>query len=356
MRRRVWWHLVSTDWSSALFGGPHDCIYTVLPSHMFVKKPRNITDQDLMTMPADFSRPPEETTATTYYLQRIKLAEVCREVADTLLEIQVVRDLHEIAYSRIVTLDARFAEILDGPLVSGIVTDESNLDRYDHGNLHLKRQQYFTYLTTEARRCKLHLPYLLRLDQDPQYTYSRETCLQSARNILRLKHILPSESSDPLAGSVKMVGLMHHFCCAVVILAMDLCVNKTLGCEVERKAEIRVACRMLEDARESSASADMFLTSLTAIFRKHKIRLQADQPASISRVTTTDYPVEQTCADHRGRFGVGLFPADYMAPEQHVAQGEEEPDFDAMWQDYLDLGTEPQAWDDLFNDIEMGAP
>jgi len=41
------------------------------------------------------------------------------------------------------------------------------------------------------------------------------------------------------------MGLMHHFCCAIVILAMDLCVNQAAACENERKAEIRAACRIL---------------------------------------------------------------------------------------------------------------
>ncbi|TKA77006.1 hypothetical protein B0A55_01965 [Friedmanniomyces simplex] len=137
---------------------------------------------------------------------------------------------------------------------------------------------------------------------------------------------------------------------------MDLCVNKSAGSEHERKCEIRAACKILEDARESSESAGMFLESLTAIFRKHKVRLQSDRPAKGNM--TTDYPREhhlhQTTADYRGRFGVGLFPAYYMGEN---GSGEvPEPDFDTMWQSYLDLGAEPQAWDALFSDIELGVP
>ncbi|KAK4929188.1 hypothetical protein LTR49_004085 [Elasticomyces elasticus] len=355
MRRRVWWHIVSTAWSAALWGGPHDGVYTVQPSHMQVKKPRNVTDEDLMIMPADFSRPADEPTSTTYYLQRIILAEICREVADVMLEIRAVQDPRQIPYSRILTLDGKFAEILNGPLASGMVTAEDDGPVYNPRRPHL-RQQYFTYLTTEARRCKLHLPYLLRLQQDSQYIVSRNICLQSARNILRLKHILPSEVSDESSGSVKMIGLMHHFCCAIVILAMDLCVNKSAGGDHERKAEIRAACRILEDARDGSRAAGLFLDSLTTIFRKHKVRVQCDQPPN--GVAVSEFPVEhklhQTTADQRGRFGVGLFPADYMGDSEDG--GLAEPGFDTMWQGYLDLGEEPQAWDALFNDIELGVP
>ncbi|KAK1064110.1 hypothetical protein LTR33_012144 [Friedmanniomyces endolithicus] len=352
MGRRVWWHLVSTDLSAAVFGGPHDSVYSVNPSHMSVKKPRNMTDEDLLTMPADFSRPLDQLTSTSHYLQRIELAEICREVADTLLEIRAFQDPSQIPYSRIMTIDDKFAEILTGPLVSGAATAE-HAAKYSGDRPHL-RQQYFTYLTTEARRCKLHLSYLLRLSQDSQYTFSRNVCLQSARNILRLKHILPSEVSEDSTASLKMIGLIHHFCCAIVILAMDLCVNKSLGSEYERKAEIRDACKTLEDARESSESAGMFLESLTAIFRKRDIRLENDQPAKDNKLSTefpSQHTFHQQTADYRyrGRFGVGLFPADYM----HVANDgspeipEPEPDFDSIWQSYLDLDAEVQAWDAL---------
>lgn len=164
MGRRVWWHLVSTDWSAALSGGPQEGVYSVIPRHMQVNKPRNVIDDDLSTMPAEFSRPLDEPTSTTYYLQRIALAEVCREVVDILLDIRAVQDPQQISYTRIVTLDGKFAEILNRPLASGMLTRESGSSSYDPTRPHI-RQQYFTYLTTEARRCKLHLPYLLRLQQ-----------------------------------------------------------------------------------------------------------------------------------------------------------------------------------------------
>ncbi|KAK5677623.1 hypothetical protein LTR17_027704 [Elasticomyces elasticus] len=138
--------------------------------------------------------------------------------------------------------------------------------------------------------------------------------------------------------------------------AMDLCVNKSAGGDHERKAEIRAACRILEDARDGSRAAGLFLDSLTTIFRKHKVRVQCDQPPN--GVAVSEFPVEhklqQTTADQRGRFGVGLFPADYMGDSENG--GLAEPGFDTMWQGYLDLGEEPQAWDALFNDIELGVP
>jgi len=81
-----------------------------------------------------------------------------------LLEIQVCQDPRMIPYSRIIALDGKFAEILNGPLAQGAMIAESSPYGYNEGPPQLK-QQYFTYLTTEARRSKLHLPYLLRLSQ-----------------------------------------------------------------------------------------------------------------------------------------------------------------------------------------------
>ncbi|RMY94351.1 hypothetical protein D0862_09000 [Hortaea werneckii] len=114
MRRRVWWHLASTDWSMSLLGTQHEGTYTVQRKHMQVNRPRNITDEDLATKAADFSRPAEETTANSYYLLRIQLAEVCREAADLVWDIYTGQDPEHIDYDRVTLLDSRFSGLLDG--------------------------------------------------------------------------------------------------------------------------------------------------------------------------------------------------------------------------------------------------
>jgi hypothetical protein len=358
MRRRVWWHLTATDWSAALFAGSHDGVYTIHPDHMHVNKPRNVTDEDLMTQPADFARPCDEPTSTTYYLSRIVLAKICREVADTMLEIQATSDIHKIPYVRIRELDARFSDLLAG-LPAALRLDNTNEQDYESASNvvthhpHLK-QKYFTYLTTEARRCKLHLPYLLRVQQNQEFNFSRERCLEAARNVLRLKYVLPSENSEHYK-SIKMIGMMHHFCCAIIILVMDLCVNRGVGDEQAQKAEIRSALQIVENAKGTSWSAGMFLESLLSILGKHHISLDdgddTDRAVTIAQIGSVKHP----CGEP-SKVGAGLFPQDFMNGDGQVVSSNDvnmEQTFDEMWQSFLDFDADPQAWNAIFAEVGM---
>jgi len=182
---------------------------------MQVKKPRNIKDDDLYTKPADFDRPLSESTAMSYYIQRIPLAELCRDAADITWELTVAADATCIAYERILELDQRFVDLLNG-LPHFLRFDKgSDMDGQirDGAHLQTEKQKYFSYLTIQARRCKLHLPFLLRVAQDERYQFSRETSLRSARNLLQLRHIIPSQNSS--ATSVRIIGVLHHFFCGI---------------------------------------------------------------------------------------------------------------------------------------------
>lgn len=149
MRRRVWWHLASTDWSLSLGGGPHEGTYSVQPKYMKVKKPRNITDEDLATRDASFSRPLSETTSSSYYLQRIRLGEICREVADVTWNLCTVRGPEQASYEEIIALDHRFAELLDDIPIA-LKYDQADQQSTPTASIvqsQLAKQRYFTYLT-----------------------------------------------------------------------------------------------------------------------------------------------------------------------------------------------------------------
>lgn len=355
MRRRVWWHLASTDWSMSLAGSPHEGTYSVHAKYMQVRKPRNITDDDLLKQPADFTRPPHEATANSYYLQRIKLAEVCREAADFLWDVYAAPDLAQLGYDRVIQLDGKFADLLNDPpdILRIDLAHKSVADGVTSGQL--MKQSYFTHLTTNVRRTKIHLPYLLRAEQNSRYKFSRDQCLQSARNVIAFRHILPHEQAK-LGGPVVLIGVIHHFFCAIMVLVMDVCVNKAEGHEAARKAEVSEACQILENARERSSIANTFLESLLAILRKHGIRLRPDPNAVLAEKLPAEKPP-----------GYSNFQNSSAAPSelpqmQQTYDGvdmamstftDETINFDELWQSYFDTGPEmdPQGWNDLFNDL-----
>ncbi|KAI7000126.1 hypothetical protein KC360_g751 [Hortaea werneckii] len=348
MRRRVWWHLASTDWSMSLAGSQHEGTYTVQRKHMQVNRPRNITDEDLATKAANFSRSPEETTANSYYLLRIRLAEVCREAADLLWDIYVGQDPEQIDYDRVTLLDSRFSGLLDG-LPKALKLEHLN----EHGlkpegvtTSQLMKQSYFTYLTIETRRSKIHLPYLLRAERNPRYEQSRTQCLASARNVLALRHILPHEQLQ-IGGPVILIGVLHHFFCAIVVLVMDLCVNKAAGNEEDRKLEVQEACKILENARERFGAANTFLESLMTVLRKHGVRFLRDSTASHPDPSTENWTAVTSNSVQPPMQSNGL---------QNVNDPFSDPlNFDNLWQSYFDMGSQidPQSWNDIFNDLDM---
>ncbi|RMY20489.1 hypothetical protein D0866_12524 [Hortaea werneckii] len=332
MRRRVWWHLASTDWSMSLAGTQHEGTYTVQRKHMQVNRPRNITDEDLATKAADFNRPSEETTANSYYLLRIQLAE----------------DPEHIDYDRVMLLGSRFSGLLDG-LPKALKMEHLNDQGLKPEGVtasQLMKQSYFTYLTIETRRSKIHLPYLLRAERDPRYEQSRTQCLASARNVLALRHILPHEQSQ-IGGPVVLIGVLHHFFCAIVVLVMDLCVNRAAGNEDDRKLEVQEACRILENARERFGAANTFLESLMTVLRKHGVRLLRDSTASHPMPPTENWTDVASNS---------LQPPMQESGLQNSNDPFSDPlSFDNLWQSYFDMGSQidPQSWNDIFNDLDM---
>ncbi|KAK4541432.1 hypothetical protein LTR36_008033 [Oleoguttula mirabilis] len=309
---------------------------------MQVKRPRNVTDVDLETQSADFSRPESEATTTSYYLQRIRLAEVCRDVADVTWELFTARDAEQIDYEHILALDARFAALLeDMPIVLRMDQEEQpSKSTVGTSRDQLVKQRYFTYLTIQARRSKLHLPFLVRAERDERYAFSRETCLTSARNVLALRHVLPNNNFH-IGGPVRLLGVLHHFFCALVVLVMDVCVNKAAGHEDERKAEVQDAFKIFEHAREcpTSTAASTLLESLMAMLRKHKVRLR-QWPQAMSEVTPGTNPNGRDVAD-----------LDHFSYSE--TDNLNDLTFDEIWQSYVEFGAtaDAQNWEALFSDL-----
>lgn len=358
MRRRLWWHLASTDWyvtsrrrshatlilarSLALAGGPHEGTYTVNPKHMRVKRPRNISDEDLATRPADFNRPLSEPTVMGYYIQRIRLAEICREIADMVW----AKDADQITVEEILGIDRMFDSLLLN-LPEFLRLENGHRQKFrdlDQTEPQILVQRYVANLTIHAKRCKFHLPFLLRAAQDSTYSLSRDTCLRCARAVMQIRKDLAVEDSHLWIASSRLVGILHLYFYATMVLVMDFCVNRSTGCELARKSEIQDACKALEEAKRESGAAGMFLDSLTAILRKHSIRLQSTEQVS-------DY---LNSAGNPKAAG-----ADALAPGVNTQPGPSEAaagevDFDQLWQSYVNLeaSIDPQSWDALLSDIE----
>lgn len=315
--------------------------------HMRVNKPRNVSDEDLQTQPSDFSRPLSEPTTSAFLLQRIRLAEVCRDISDKAW----IKDLEEFTVDDVAAIDAEFVRRLE-ELPDFLQRDESRRQRFQYLESqypHIVLQRYFVNLNIYARRCRFHLSFLSRTSTDSRYSFSRDACLYSARAVLQLRKDLVDEQRSLWITSTRLVGVLHLFFYAIVVLVMDLCINRAAGNEEARKAEIQEACKMLEQAKRQSDAAGMFFDSLMAILRKHRIRLHNYEHCG--QVDSTSPRLAAVEANALG-------PGSSYGIDQQASSNVEEPfsnmDFDELWQSFVGLDStfDPTNWDALLKDIE----
>lgn len=128
---------------------------------------------------------------------------------------------------------------------------------------------------------------------------------------------------------------------------MDFCVNRNAGCELGRKSEIQEAWKTLEEAKQKSGAAGMFLDSLTTILRKHSIRLQsADQVQDVLNSSGNPKAAEANA------LAPGLTAQFGEATRYPPETGD--VDFDQLWQSYIDLeaSIDPNNWDAFLSDID----
>ena len=220
---------------------------------MKVRRPRNISDEELATKPADFDHPLSEPTVMAYYIQRIRLSEICRRIADMAWDMEV----DQITVDDVRELDSEFDNLFS-ELPAFLRLDKGNRHQFQHVDLsspHILLQRYIVNLTVQAKRCKFHLPFLLRASHDDSYAFSRNACLGAARTVIRLRSELVDEPGSLWIANARLCGILHLYFYATMVLVMDFCVNRTVGYEEERKAEIQAACKTLEDAKEQSGCA-----------------------------------------------------------------------------------------------------
>ncbi|KAF2458646.1 hypothetical protein BDY21DRAFT_208118 [Lineolata rhizophorae] len=273
IRRRCWWHIASTDWLLGFMGGPWDMMYAVQPQHMVVNCPRHVTDEDLIYQGPQFSRPLTEPIIMSYFIQRIRLASVCRRAVDILSPGMI--NPGQVVYSKFAAVDSdivKFFNELPSHFRVGPEGPSSSEDALLSPQV--ITQRYFLNFFAHSLRCKLHLPFLIRGSLHQQYQFSRDMSLDSAHATVRLVNQLDQSGPSIAKLDLRISGVIHQIFMATTVLVMDICLNKDQGLEDQRKADVMGALKILEDAVERSAMAKKFLDSLLATLRKHKVRLQ----------------------------------------------------------------------------------
>ncbi|KAI0480866.1 hypothetical protein GGR56DRAFT_688212 [Xylariaceae sp. FL0804] len=301
IKRRVWWHLASTDWLLSLMGGPLDGTYAVQPRHMNVKYPRNLNDNDLASLADEtLTYPLNVPTQVSCFLQRIRLAEICRSVVDA--RAPGLPDVEITDFDRVSALDRLFEQALDDLPPFLQIDDEQPLP--PGAPRHLALQRALILLGFHVRRARLHRPFLLHDAQDARYRPSRARCLASARTILSISTglldgttlpivVVDDQQQTPSSGpgggggggggsggggwAYHRIGLVisgAFMACTVLVLdaAMRSRRDERYRMDARTRADLTRACRALAVAGRQSDVAAGLVRSLTCVLRQYRVQ------------------------------------------------------------------------------------
>ena len=290
-------------------------------------------------------------TGMTFPLERLRLAHLCREMADIVpLE---TSELMQMPYEQIIALDNKLQEFLSSlPFFFKFDAESRRRSKsleIMYPNIVVSR--YCITAETHSRRCKLHQRLLLRQSVDPRYAYSRLACLDSARVVVRSFKDLRDQDSQ--STSPELMGIAVHFThLALVVMAMDLCFNRDEANAAEIKEEVKAALQMFEDARNASPLPSRFLSSLSDVLRKYNVHLM--DPLAFTTSDMADSP-------HDHLLDAFSNPSEHDQSEpSHFELDMQDPNlpldtsFEEFWQIAMQGETNPDSitWDNLFSTLD----
>lgn len=186
--------------------GPQEGMYSIHPHQTSTNLPRNLNRDDLNTQGPDFSRSHSQPTIMSYYLQRIKLATVCREVCDSLWS---YADVDRIDYDLVKSMDAKFEGVahslprflrFDNPIA------QLRTEYRDSFTMQMDNQRVMANQMVNTMRCKLHLPFLIRAKHNPTFHFSRTVGLESARRVFQIRRTVIEEEGAFHKSHMKLGG------------------------------------------------------------------------------------------------------------------------------------------------------
>jgi hypothetical protein len=320
--------------------GPLEGTYSIHPQHIHTRKPQSFEEDELVLNRDNHLPINPIPTGMTFFLARIQLAELCRDMTDTVPG--ETSKAMTVPYEHVVTLDRRFTELL------------SNLPfflRLDHNSREQSRMLEDIYprvpfmrhclaMAIYSKRCRLHYRFLIRQGSDPRFTYSRDACIESARTVIQLFDEPLGVSGTAQMEKARMGLVVHSTYLALLIMVMDLCVNRNVPDDEARKLEVGSIMTRLERLKPISPLLSRCLDALENILLKYEITLQ--EPVLSSAPDSNSWG-DTTMQDHM--------------PFDSVEQGSVELDmsFDAFWQTMaMQSEADPDVvdWESMFSTLD----
>ncbi|KAK7514331.1 putative Zn(II)2Cys6 transcription factor [Phyllosticta citriasiana] len=367
IKRRIWWHIVASDWLLSFLGGPQEGTYAINPKQMMVSCPANADDELITTTGVHCNLPHSVPTSMSSFIQRIKLAELCREVCDALP--MTLLEPRELDYDVVLNLNAKFQTFLkDLPFFFQL--DPASIQRSRNicrERPYIAWQRAMVHFSAQTRICRLHRPFLLEGSSNPKYAFSRMTCIRAAHAVLELRKSMDDLEPRELDGT-RFVHVMHHVFMAAVILATNACFDPNEPNVEARKAEVMAACKVLErDTQESTIASrgiQKGIDTLRTMLQKHKgqpDKYQAGQNTESTGGGSEPFASFGKDCDGLGdpgepRAGKGADDVPHTwseGPQDGIFDPSE--GWDQLWSDFFDVapGLDTPNWNSLLNDMDF---
>lgn len=250
---------------------------------MATKKPSNANDEDLFDGMSNIDKPLDQPTIMSYFIQRIRLGEICREITDRCSSLET--DFGNPDYEQIKEIDRRICEFSQSlPTFLHLAYNTNGIPDTDPSRSPgIIIYRYVINSMLHTQRCRLHFPYLSQ-GRD-LYSYSRDACLEAARMVIRTEVQLSSEDISFAMTRLKFSGSLLCVCMAIIALLMDLCRNKSRKPDEdrERRSEIQNALRILEEGKSQSPFADKLLDTFNSILQRSKVPLPSERKSTRSK-------------------------------------------------------------------------
>jgi len=319
------------------------------PRHMATEKPVNANDEDLVDGMKGVGQPIEQPTSMSYCLQRFRLAELCREITDS--EPFAAAGVGRIPYEEIRQIDSKMTAFLSGlPSFFSLDFKADDLRETDPRRSNpITVQRYIINSLSNAARCRLHLPYLAKSSKESKYLYSRDACLAAARMVIRTERQLQNEDLPFLLMRLRSSGILHCVCMAMIVLLMDLCLNRSLRVEddQELRMEIFGAFGVLEEAKEQTPLAGRILESFYSVMQRYNIPFGPSEAGVASQTDGRDN-------DNQPSVSIQHLPGTVPAIDTNQVPFDPAlPSFDDLLQEF-EMNVDPPIlnWDTIFSELE----
>ncbi|OJJ71099.1 hypothetical protein ASPBRDRAFT_128021 [Aspergillus brasiliensis CBS 101740] len=251
MKRRLWWHFTCTDWLLGSAPGPQQGIYMISPHHMTVNHPANIEDEDLTE--EGIHRPPKpdhHPTSMSFFLCRLKFAQLCRESMDATQHAQNTQPSQPI-YPLILEINDKYMSFLNNLPWFFRLEDEKE-DEAKHAEL-AEKQPYISHQRAVllygiySRLGRLHRPFVTKGIADPSFAASYNIGIECAERLLRIRRMTAVHGSQLLDIFGRSQSVDQHTFNAMLLLTIDIMAHPNSPDSERRRADVIEICHILQD-------------------------------------------------------------------------------------------------------------